>query len=51
MTLIGSGMDIILYITGLKIATDTVANVTNIFCLVTKHSGWLPLRQPDFSVI
>jgi len=28
-----------LYITGLEIATDTVANATNIFSSATKNSG------------
>ena len=38
---------------GSKMATDTVANATNIFSLVTKNSGFYksPLGRPDFSMI
>ena len=32
-------MQDLLHLAGLEVATDTVANVTNIFSLVTKHSG------------
>jgi len=36
---------------GLRIATDTVANVTNIFALATKILVSSPLWRPDFSMI
>ena len=37
--------------TGLEIATDTVANVTNIFSLATENSGLVATLAPGFSMI
>ena len=40
--------DNLLSIAGLKIATDTVTNATNIFSLVTKNSGLVPTLVTRF---
>ena len=39
----------IAWTTGLKIVTDTVANATNIFSLVTKNSGYFVAISREFS--
>ena len=47
-------MQDLLHLAGLQVATDTNTNATNIFSLVTKHSGLVAtfsLWQPDFSVL